>query len=42
MSACRYTIEYAKSGAATCKKSKEKIPKGELRIGKLLLNRSTS
>jgi len=35
MSACRYTIEYAKSGAATCKKSKEKIPKGELRIGKI-------
>lgn len=28
-----YTIEHAKSGRATCKKCKNKIAKGELRIG---------
>mmetsp|Transcript_22693 Transcript_22693/g.69759 ORF Transcript_22693/g.69759 Transcript_22693/m.69759 type:complete len:308 (-) Transcript_22693:330-1253(-) len=31
-----YAIEYAKSGRSTCKESKEKIEKGELRIAKMV------
>lgn len=37
MSGITYSIEYAKSGQATCKGSKEKIPKGEVRIAKITM-----
>mmetsp|Transcript_14346 Transcript_14346/g.17063 ORF Transcript_14346/g.17063 Transcript_14346/m.17063 type:complete len:310 (-) Transcript_14346:104-1033(-) len=35
MSNITYSVEYAKSGRSTCKKSKEKIPQGAMRIGKI-------
>ncbi|KAL9650365.1 hypothetical protein ABK040_016432 [Willaertia magna] len=35
-----YTVEYSKSGRATCKLTNEKIPKGALRIGKIVQSQS--
>lgn len=35
---CRYTTGYAKLGTSSCKKCKQKIDKGGLRIGKVVSN----
>ncbi|XP_017284664.1 DNA ligase 3 [Kryptolebias marmoratus] len=38
MSEQRFIVEYAKRGTAGCKKCKDKIPKGVVRIGKIVPN----
>ncbi len=38
MADTKYTVEYAKSGRSTCKRSKAVIPQKALRIGKLVPN----
>lgn len=38
MASTRFTCDYAKRGTASCKKCKQKLEKGSLRIGKVVPN----